>query len=230
MLARKEVEKQKALLETIFEAAPIGLAFFDTDMRVVSMNAAFAAMGHFDQDTVQGKSFYDLMPAARHGQEGYIRVLQGESHTAYDVPFPDPVDKRVRYYDVYDRPVQDAEGHVIGLMSVVLDVTERRESERKKDEFLSLTSHELKTPLTAIKGYTQIAIKAAEHLSTPDHTLTRALKTADTKINTMIDLIEVLLDVTSIERGELPIDSEPVDLCSSGGGHREDYESGGSRF
>jgi nitrogen-specific signal transduction histidine kinase len=74
-----------------------------------------------------------------------------------------------------------------------------RQSERKKDEFLSIASHELKTPLTSIKAYMQLLDKAVDH----NERSQTFLKKADAHVKRMERLISDLLDVSKINANTL---------------------------
>jgi signal transduction histidine kinase len=80
-----------------------------------------------------------------------------------------------RTLERYSSPVYTDDGAMLGRIEVYSDVTEVRALQRNKDEFLSLVSHELKTPVTSIRGYAQLlqrravrdAARKARSLHTP---------------------------------------------------------------
>ena len=65
-------------------------------------------------------------------------------------------DQREHWALVISRPVLSESGEVALVVSILHDITERMLVEQRKDEFISMTSHELKTPVTSLKGYTSI--------------------------------------------------------------------------
>lgn len=85
-----------------------------------------------------------------------------------------------------------------------------RELDKLKDEFISVTSHDLRTPLTAIKSYLWLAIhgKAGKINEKMDFYLGRSYQSAER----MLALISDLLDVSRIERGKIELNLEPADL------------------
>lgn len=92
----------------------------------------------------------------------------------------------------------------------VLDITEHKKVEQRKDEFISVASHELKTPLTSIKGYTQILEKHIKGLG--DEKLETYLKKTNIYIDRLNDLIGDLLDVSKIQAGKIQFDVEEFDF------------------
>lgn len=90
------------------------------------------------------------------------------------------------------------------------DIDDRKQIEQKKDDFLSITSHELKTPLTSIKGYTQIAIRQITE-NECSHAL-KCLHLVDNNIDRLQNLISELLDISKIENGQMQFTSEDFEL------------------
>jgi PAS domain S-box-containing protein len=100
-------------------------------------------------------------------------------------------------------------------VAFVLDLTERKQAEadleRMRTEFLGEISHELKTPLTAIKGCASMALSSR---TPPDPAEARELfEVVDTQANRLTDLVGNLLDMTRIEADRLSITPEEADLA-----------------
>lgn len=91
--------------------------------------------------------------------------------------------------------------HINGIIINYRDITTRKELEHQKDEFIGIASHELKTPVTSIKGYTQVIQK--RFAQTKDTGSALLLGKMETQINKLSTLINDLLDITKIEAGKL---------------------------
>ena len=205
-----QVENQRALLETIIDATPVGIALFDTEMRVLNINAAWAEMAGVDYRTAYGKMLYELNPSTRARRPIYERALRGEAFVDYGMEYQHPGDGQLRYYDIHYSPVRGAQGEVVGLLSAVVDATARHELDRQKDEFLALTSHELRTPLTSIKAYAQRGARSAANLGDP--MLSRTLQIINEQSDRLVRLIEDLLDVSRMQSGGPTFRMEQFDL------------------
>lgn len=96
------------------------------------------------------------------------------------------------------------------LIGTVQDITERKLLEQQKDDFLGVASHELKTPVTSLKGYVQIL--ETELREKGESTYADQLKKVDIQIDKLVDLINDLLDVTKIESGKLLFSRERFDF------------------
>lgn len=210
---RQAVEDGKAVLETIIETTPVGLVYFDCDMRILDMNSTYAQWGFLDRSTAIGRVLYDIREAARERQDIHRRVLAGESIDEKNLEVTHPVRGDALYYDVYYRPVRagnEASGQIIGMVSAVVDVTGRQEVEKQKDNFLTLASHELRTPITSIKGYTELLLRNTDVTGNPRHK--HFLDVIYQQSNHLARLVNDLLDVSRIERDMLPMHLETFSL------------------
>jgi signal transduction histidine kinase len=84
---------------------------------------------------------------------------------------------------------------------------------RARDEFLSIASHELRTPVTGIKGYAQLLLRAHEHNRLESTRLTRSLHAIDDATNRLSTLTQDLLDVSRIRLGQLPLRLQEIELA-----------------
>ena len=89
------------------------------------------------------------------------------------------------------------------ITSFVLDITERKKLEQRKDEFIGIASHELKTPLTSVKGYVQILERIITQMG--DDKLKGYVKKTNNYINKLNSLIADLLDVSKVQAGKLQL-------------------------
>jgi len=120
-------------------------------------------------------------------------------------------------------PLRDRRGRVERLLGVARDVSGIRRAEeamrraneelarlnRLKDEFLSMASHELKTPVTSIKIYAQLALRKPE-VAAPE--LPRMLATIDRQADRLVSLVNDLLDVSRLNLDRVPLVLAPCDL------------------
>lgn len=102
--------------------------------------------------------------------------------------------------------VYDERGNVVYVILMSHDITERQLAEKRKDEFISMASHELKTPVTSIKGFTQVIRSRLKHGG--DEQTQRFLERMDTQLNKLTKLINDLLDISKMQVGKLPLQKE----------------------
>jgi len=96
------------------------------------------------------------------------------------------------------------------ILTFVLDISERKEFEQRKDDFISVASHELKTPITSMKVFTQLLAK--RFAKQEDEQTGALIKKLDTQLNKLIILISDLLDVSRIHAGKLELRLEDFSI------------------
>ncbi len=90
------------------------------------------------------------------------------------------------------------------------DIDAHKQIEKKKDEFLSITSHELKTPLTSIKAYIQLLARSLKNHESAQ--IKTYIEKAQLQVGKLNDLISDLLDISKIESGELKLNKNNIDI------------------
>ncbi|MEO8884874.1 MAG: ATP-binding protein [Mucilaginibacter sp.] len=103
---------------------------------------------------------------------------------------------------------KDDEGNIKLWVGTSTDIHEQKENEQRKDEFLSIASHELKTPLTSIKAFNQLMKRAKDD----EGRLNNFIEKSAEHIYRLEKLISDLLDVTKINSGKLNYNIEPFDF------------------
>ncbi|MEG0925400.1 MULTISPECIES: hybrid sensor histidine kinase/response regulator [Chryseobacterium] len=118
---------------------------------------------------------------------------------------------KYRYHLLRITPVYD-ENRIKNWVGTFTDIDDQKKVEKEKDEFLSIASHELKTPLTSIKAYVQLLERKLKlDKESPEAGFVTKVQGQIEKLNS---LITDLLDVSKIENGKLKINKKPVNLES----------------
>jgi signal transduction histidine kinase len=110
-------------------------------------------------------------------------------------------------------PVTASDGALVAGVLAFQDVTPLKEVDRIKDEFLSVASHELKTPLTPLLGLTQLMLRTLDRGRPPaPEQLAANLRSIHRQALHMSELVNDLLDVSRIQTGRLELRPQPLDL------------------
>ncbi|MDQ3191941.1 MAG: PAS domain-containing sensor histidine kinase [Bacteroidota bacterium] len=105
---------------------------------------------------------------------------------------------------------RDSNGEIINWVGTNTDIHEKIVSEERKDEFIGVASHELKTPLTSLKAYTQLLEMTIEEENIKDSKT--YIKKTNTFINRLDELISDLLDISKIQAGKLQYNMSHFDF------------------
>lgn len=140
------------------------------------------------------------------------RALQYESGGRYDVIYTIavPESNKLRTAHAKGRAVFDEHKRAIRFSGILLDISEQAEEEMRKNDFIGIVSHELKTPMTSIKGYLQILEREARKAE--NHFATRILTNTDKVVNKLVAMINSFLDVSRLEAGKLHLNKEVFDV------------------
>jgi PAS domain S-box-containing protein len=108
-------------------------------------------------------------------------------------------------------PVRDDSGKAERYVGVVIDITDRKQAEQIKDDFVGLVSHELKTPLTVVTG----AINVAMSENVPEDEKKALLGDAAWGAETMRDIVDNLLELSRWQSNRLALRAQPLDLAKA---------------
>jgi signal transduction histidine kinase len=114
-----------------------------------------------------------------------------------------------RHFRAYSAPVRHRDGTALGRIVVVRDVTRESEAERMRTALVATVSHELRSPLTAIAGYTDSLL---HHGPWDDATAREFLDVVAQSAAKLAQLVDNLLDAAKMEAGVLQVEREPVRL------------------
>lgn len=138
------------------------------------------------------------------------RALAGERNVQAIVRYENIATGQTHWSLVKAEPIFDEYGQVQLAVNVFTDITERYVLEQRKDEFIRMASHELKTPITALKGFTNLLQRRIARQG--DESSLSFLAKIDVQLNKLTKLISDLLDVSKIQVGKLEYREEDFDL------------------
>jgi signal transduction histidine kinase len=192
-------------------------------------------------ENVVGRRFSEVLPAVGElGSSGLVDKVYrtGKPYFGSEISVRLPCEKgknRQLYLDFACQPLFDHAGEVQGLMMQGFDVTEkvfnrideeaeRKETKRKleeavrvRDEFISVASHELKTPVTALKLQTDLTtrkIRRGVGGALERDNMLRLLDGTNRQLDQLTRLIDDMLDVARLATGRLKLDLKPANLAT----------------
>lgn len=120
-------------------------------------------------------------------------------------------DRAVRFYQALATPVLSEGNEVLGAVVVLRDITQQKELDRVKSDFLSVVSHELKTPLHSIKGFVDIILMGKT--GPVSETQRDFLGTVKQQAEALQNMINDLLEFSRLEAGQIKLRIDNVSLC-----------------
>lgn len=219
-VSNRDLELVNRQLDALVEHLTEGAILVDAAGRVLRLNAAGRRILGIPADVpppsdVVGFGYLDARASDGRPlpfEEWPInQARRGEAVSSFDLQIT--AGGHRRELEVSAGPILGPSGEVAMAVVVFRDVTEQRAVERAKDEFISTASHELKTPLTALKGHAQILLRQAQREGGTEAE-TRGLLVIDEQADRVLRLVDRLLDVSRLELGRLQLELEPVDLVA----------------
>ena len=148
----KTAIRQKNELETVLSSMLEGVIAVDMDERIISINQVAARMFNDEPEKFQGQSIQEAIRVSRLQRFIKKALLSIESIIEDDIVLNHDEE---RVLNIHSSPLQDAGKKRIGILVVINDVTKLRRLENVRRDFVANVSHEIKTPLTAIKGFVE---------------------------------------------------------------------------
>jgi len=204
-----KLTSEKSQDEAVLTAIADGVYAVDTERNLVLLNKAAQNMIAWDEKDAIGIKCSTVMKLINEEDVSIcekdcpaLKVWNtGEPVFRNDTCFMQRKNhKRVQLSSSY-APIKDYSGKMVGAICVFRDITQEKEVERLRNEFVSTASHELRTPITATEGYLSIVTDSGL-CKTDDKSKEYIAKARGTLLN-MSKLIKNLLSVTKIEEGKL---------------------------
>ena len=236
--ARRHREEQRARagLETLIDTSPVGVVVFNAGTGVpVSLNREGRRLVDGLRNPGQtAEQLLDVLTFRRaDGREISLRefplaqaLSTGETVRAEEIVIGVPDGRSVSVL-LNATAIRSEEGEVESVVVTLQDMTALEELDRLRAEFLGMVSHELRAPLTSIKGSAATVLGSTADL---DPAVVRQFfRIIDEQADHMHDLVADLLDVARIETGTLPVAPEPAEVAVLVDRARSAFTSAGGR-
>jgi PAS domain S-box-containing protein len=207
---RSDADRQRRLYEAILGNTPDLAYVWNLDHRFIYANEGLLKMWGKTWDEAIGKNClelgYEPWHAAMHDREIEQVVATGKPVRG-EVPFSGTFGRRV--YDYILVPVVGPDGKVEAVAGTTRDVTDYRDIQQRKDEFIAMLSHELRNPLAPLRTALHLLRSAANGV---DPAAVHGVM--ERQVEHLVRLVDDLMEVSRISRGALELRKEPVDIAS----------------
>lgn len=215
--AKEHIEASRSRTEAVLSSIGEGVIAVDETGSITVANAAAARMLGFSREGMIGMNYMEAVPQEENrGQE----PVEKENRAVYKTLATKKIQSGVFHYYRHDTeklPVSVTASPIMqggkpsgGAIVVFRDITREMEIDQQKTEFVSLASHQLRTPLSAIRWYSEMVLsEKLGELSDKQKTYIEEVYTSNLR---MIELVNSLLNVSRIEMGTFAVEPSEVDI------------------
>ena len=214
---RKKTEealrKNEALTQAVLQSLPSFIMVLDQNAKIIAINEAGNSEENLRTEFLKNfkgrrnylelmKKFTELDIATRRKIiAGVQAVLEGKK-AEFKMEYSVQIEGVETWLLMQLTPLKYSNS---GIVISHRDITDRKNLDKQKDEFISIASHELKTPITSIKAYTQVLQTLVKDLK--NEKFDKILGRVDAQVNRLTTLVTDLLDVSKVESGQLQLNN-----------------------
>jgi len=211
-----QVSQEKWRMDALLDSAADGILILSADHHIERCNPAFARMLGVPLDSVRGALHSDVIRWVKHKDGLSLEeaeaggwpltpnatlYTEGDLERTGNLPLP---------VGVTYAPLVNSDDNLVNIIATVRDISRFREAEELKSTFISVVSHELKTPVALIKGY--VSTLRREDASWDRKIVQDSLQVIEEEADRLTDLIENLLDASRLQAGALAINKSDLAL------------------
>jgi len=200
------ITQQRREIEAILSSMIEGVIAVDAEERIIIMNNAAAKMFGCDLSTVQGRSIQEAVRNS-HLQQFISETLSGQKPVEKEIELPSDEERHLFGHGTL---IRDIAGKGVGALFVLNDITRIRRLENIRKDFVANVSHEIKTPITAIKGFVEIL---RDDGAKDEQDVRRFLEIIARHVNRLEAIIDDLLKLSRIEK---EAETEGIQFTESG--------------
>lgn len=215
VLARRKNENDQSMLALAIDAGELATFYYQPATNLFSGNSLLKNWFGLSS----GESLDLSLALASILPEDRDRVItaitksldkNSDGHYFIEYRIKNKIDQKIRLLQANGRVFYDQEGNPLSLNGTLRDITKQKAEEERKDDFMGMVSHELKTPLTSLKAYIQILqrMEAGQDHSRQQNILEKCLKQADY----MNSMINGFLNVSRLDSGQLHLEKTSFDF------------------
>lgn len=208
-----------------------GLIFANPDGKIVFMNQVALDIYGFNkiENIVAERKEYKKIFSFRNSQGEEIpidnlpigRCLKGEKYSDFEVELSHKEKNTKQFVSYGGNPVYDKKGNLSLVVVTVKDITSKKKAELElrnaihaRDEFVSISSHELKTPLTSLKLKTQFLRRKLDKTNNmPYEEIKKFAEGIDHQLTRLTRLVDDMLDISRLRSGKFKLAKERVNFC-----------------
>lgn len=213
----KQINDEKHRMDGLLDSVADGILILSNSLQISRCNPPFAHMIQQKMEEVAGKEHSEIIRWAKPpdgltlekaSQDGWPLTQGATLYVEGDLVRPDPyppIPVGITY-----APLFNEEGQLINVIASVRDITRFREADNIKSTFISIISHELRTPVALIKGY--VSTLRREDADWDRAIVDNSLEVIEEEADHLTSLIEDLLDASRLQSGGISVKRADINL------------------
>ena len=212
--ARRRVELTEERLTLAIDSAEMGTWDFDVKKAILNTSSRTNQLFGLDKEslTIDKKMSLIVHEDRQKVMESMAKALESNSDGYYHIDYGIRMANtgELRYLRATGKTTFDEQGLASRFAGTIIDITESRADEVRRNDFIAMASHELRTPLTSISAYLQLANRLTSKGG--NDRLQTIIDKASQQATKMTRLVTDLLDMSKLEAGKLMLDIEPIEI------------------
>lgn len=223
VIANQHIQNEHERIKRFVEDMPASVAMFDREMKLIYASKRYLIDHHISESNPWGKSIFDLIPGfPDHWKNSHEKCISGQHQLMSEekIAWPDHSTDWIKWEM---SPWVDLQGKSLGVLwsSVIINDLKKLEDELRtsveiRDEFMSIASHELRNPLTALQLQIEVLKKRMEKaVPKIDQSIIKLIEKSEKSMMAIASLVDDLMDITRIRSGKLDIECRAMNMQST---------------
>ena len=214
----QQASLEKSRTDALLDSVADGILILSNDLKIERCNRAFSRTIHQEAADLIGRQHGDVIRWASSPVEmtlesavagGWPLAHNTQLYVEGDMLTP-ASDQRSLPVGITYAPLHSGEGHLLNIIASVRDITRFRQADELKNTFISIISHELKTPVALIKGYASTLRR--EDVRWDDAIIQDSLQVIEEETDRLTELIQNLLDASRLQADGVALNRMDISL------------------
>lgn len=208
----KEIETNRKRFEAIFRDTNDAIYSKNLNGIVMDWNEGARVLYGYTEKEMVGKSVRQIISPGKNDLDELLAKIKKGIRVSNYVTTRKRKDGALIDVSLTISPLKNDDGEIVGASVVARDITKEKQIDKAKTEFVSLASHQLRTPLTAIRWYSEMLLNGdAGDLNVDQKQFVHEINEGNLR---MVDLVNALLNVSRLELGTFLIEPVPTDVIA----------------